>query len=124
LLLGRSKELYKVSGELVAPKEIEGIINKHPAVNQACVVGVPNAITTETGAVFIELRSDKQVDKQRIIDLCKKNLARFKVPRYVWFIKSDEWHMTSTGKIQKTRLKEMAVERVEGFKETMIEGNN
>lgn len=113
-LLGRSKELYKVSGELVAPKEIEGVINKHPAVNQSCVVGVPNAITTEAGAVFVELKSGESMSAQEIFDLCSEKLARFKVPRFVWFVKPKEWPMTSTGKIQKLRLKEMAEMRVKG----------
>jgi len=112
-LLGRSKELYKVSGELVAPKEIEGVINKHPAVNQAVVVGVPNAITTETGAVFVELKSGKTAGAQQIIDWCAEILARFKVPRYVWFIQPEAWPMTSTGKIRKSQLKKMAEERVQ-----------
>src|SRR5690625_382114 len=111
-ILGRSKELYKVSGELVAPKEIEAVINQIPAVNQACVVGVSDAITTEAGAVFVELKPGKTCEKDEIIKICQRELARFKVPRYVWFIQPEEWPMTSTGKIQKVKLREMAENRL------------
>src|SRR5699024_10611592 len=46
-VLGRSKEMFKVSGELVAPREIENVIDEHPAVNQVQVIGVPDSLTTE-----------------------------------------------------------------------------
>ncbi len=107
-LLGRSKEMYKISGENVAPKEVEDVINRHPAVAQAYVVGVKDPATVETGAAFIELRPGHSCSRAEIVDYCHQYLARFKVPRHVWFVTAADWPVTGNGKIQKFRLKEMA----------------
>lgn len=107
-VLGRSKEMFKVSGELVAPREIENVIDEHPAVNQVQVIGVPDSLTTEIGAAFIELHENEQISRKEIADWCVPQLARFKIPRHIWFIKAADWPMTSTGKIQKFRLQELA----------------
>lgn len=109
-ILGRSKEIYKVSGELVSPREVEIVISKHPAVNQVNVIGVPDKLTTEIGAAFIELKDGENLSRKDIVDWCSSQLARFKVPRHVWFIEASDWPMTSTGKVQKFRLKEKAEE--------------
>lgn len=109
-ILGRSKEIYKVSGELVSPREVEIVISKHPAVNQVNVIGVPDKLTTEIGAAFIELKDGENLSRKDIVDWCSSQLARFKVPRHVWFIEASDWPMTSTGKVQKFRLKERAEE--------------
>ena len=110
-VLGRSTDLYKVSGELVAPKETEDVISKHPAVNQVYIVGVPDRMTSEAGAAFIELKEDATCTRREIVEWCADKVARFKIPRHVWFIEGKDWPMTSTGKIQKFRLKELAEEK-------------
>ena len=111
-LLGRSKEMYKVSGELVSPREVEVVISQHPAVNHVNIIGVPDALTTEIGAAFIELKQGETCTRRDIIDWCSSRLARFKMPRHIWFVDSSEWPMTSTGKVQKFRLNGMAKERI------------
>ncbi|MCY0876911.1 MAG: AMP-binding protein, partial [Firmicutes bacterium] len=111
-LLGRSKELYKISGENVAPKEVEDVISRHPAIAQAYVIGVKDVMTSETGAAFIELRAGATCTRRELIDYCQERLARFKVPRYFWFMEADQWPMTGTGKIQKFRLQEIAEKRL------------
>lgn len=111
-LLGRSKEMYKVSGELVSPREVEVVISQHPAVNQVNIVGVPDRLTTETGAAFIELKGNEMLTRREIIDWCSARLARFKIPRHVWFIDASDWPMTSTGKVQKFRLQDQAKDRI------------
>lgn len=107
-LLGRNKNLYKVSGETVAPKEVEDVISKHPAVTQVYIVGVPDRFTTETGAAFVELKADKTTTSSAIRQCCKARVARFKVPRHVWFVKADDWPLTGTGKIKKFKLRDLA----------------
>lgn len=111
-MLGRSKEMFKVSGELVSPREVEIAISHHPAVEEVQVVGVSDKMTTEIGAAFIELKEDETLKRKDVIDWCAEQLAKFKVPRHVWFIESADWPMTSTGKVQKFRLQDMAEERV------------
>ena len=68
-------------------------------------------MTTEAGAAFIELKPGETCERREIIDWCSGKVARFKIPRHVWFIDSSEWPMTSTGKVQKFRLQEMAIEK-------------
>ncbi|GGK06538.1 AMP-binding protein [Lentibacillus kapialis] len=111
-LFGRRKEMYKVSGELVSPREAEVVISQHPAVNQVNIIGVPDKLTTETGAAFIELKEKETCTRREIIDWCSPRIARFKIPRHIWFIEASEWPMTSTGKIQKFRLQERAEARL------------
>jgi len=113
-LLGRSKEMYKVSGELVSPREVEVVISQHPAVNQVNIIGVPDRLTTETGAAFIELKDNETCTRKEIIDWCSSRIARFKIPRHVWFVEASEWPMTSTGKVQKFRLQEKAEKKLSG----------
>lgn len=110
---GRSKEMYKVSGENVSQKEVEEVISRHPAVSQVYVVGVPDPLTTETGAAFVELLPGATCTRKEIIQWCQKHLAKFKVPRYVWFMEPGSWPMTGTGKIQKFRLEQLAREKLE-----------
>ncbi|MDY0409700.1 class I adenylate-forming enzyme family protein [Virgibacillus soli] len=112
-VLGRRKDIYKVSGEIVAPREVEEVISKHPAVNNVYIVGVPDKMTTETGAAFIELKAGENCTRREIVEWCAARIARFKIPRYVWFIEASDWPMTSTGKVQKFRLQEIAIEKLE-----------
>lgn len=109
---GRANELYKVSGENVSPKEIEEVISRHPAVNQVYVVGVPSPVTTETGAALIELRKGETASRREMIEWCREHLAKFKVPRYYFFVEESEWPMTGTGKVQKYLLAQLARERI------------
>ena len=109
--LGRSKEVYKVFGENVSPREIEDVITKHPAVKRAYVVGVSDSMTTEAGAAFIELRAGQTATRREIINWCQERLAKFKIPRHVWFVEEKDWPMTGTGKIQKFLLQKVGLKR-------------
>ena len=110
--LGRSNEMFKVSGENVAPKEVEEVISQHPAVSQVYVVGIPDSRTTEAGAAFVELKPGHSCERRDIVEWCQQRLARFKVPRRVWFVDAGDWPMTGTGKIQKFKLRQSAAERL------------
>ncbi|MEW5913639.1 MAG: AMP-binding protein [Thermodesulfobacteriota bacterium] len=106
-LTGRSKEIYRVGGENVAPKEIEEEISKHPKVSQAYIVGVPDERLGEVGMAFVVLKKNEQCSEKEIIQYCSGRVARFKVPKYVRFVRSEELPKTTTGKIQKFKLQEM-----------------
>jgi fatty-acyl-CoA synthase len=120
---GRAKEVYKVSGENVSPQEVEEVISRYPAVEQAYVVGVPSPVTDETGAAFIELREGQSATRAEIVSWCREHLARFKVPRYYFFLTHEEWPVTGTGKIQKFLLSDIAKERIreEGTQEAHVD---
>ncbi|MBI1392364.1 MAG: AMP-binding protein [Alphaproteobacteria bacterium] len=103
---GRTKDMLKVGGENVAAAEIEAVLNTHPAVELAQIVGAPDARYEEVPAAFVKLKPASIAEERELIDHCAGKLARFKIPRYVRFV--DEWPM-STSKIQKYKLKDQIV---------------
>jgi fatty-acyl-CoA synthase len=111
-LTGRIKESYRCGGEMVMPKELEELINEHPLVAASYVVGVPHEKMGEVGCVCIVPAGDERVAQDEIVDLCRENLARFKVPRHVIFVTPDEVPMTATGRPQKFKLLELAKQRL------------
>jgi fatty-acyl-CoA synthase/long-chain acyl-CoA synthetase len=99
---GRFKDMLKVGGENVAAAEIEGLLGRHAAVKLAQVVGVPDQKYVEVPAAFVELKPGEKASERELIDFCRKEIAGFKVPRYIRFV--TEWPMSSS-KIQKFRLR-------------------
>ena len=111
-LTGRSKELYKCGGELVAPKEVEELFTGRDDVEQAYVVGIPDERMGEVGCAFVVAARGRRPDPDELAADCAARLARFKVPRHVLFIEAGELPVTPTGKVQKFRLVELARERL------------
>jgi fatty-acyl-CoA synthase len=128
VLTGRSKELYKCSGELIAPKEVEEVLTEHPAVSQAYLVGLPDELTGEVGCAWVVPDSADPPDPDQLIQHCRQRLARFKVPAHVIYLSADQLPTTATGKVQKFRLVEQAHARLEanadlgGSEETLRPG--
>lgn len=103
---GRTKDMLKVGGENVAAAEIEAMLQTHPAVKLAQVVGIPDARYSEVPAAFVELAEDASAAADELIAHCRGKIASFKVPRHIRFV--TQWPM-STSKIQKFRLREQLV---------------
>jgi fatty-acyl-CoA synthase len=108
--LGRLKDQLKVGGENVSVLEVESLLASHPAINLAQVVGVSDDKYGEVPAAFVELRAGHEVDPEELIAFCRDKIARFKIPRYIRFVR--EWPMSAT-KIQKFRLKEELARELE-----------
>jgi fatty-acyl-CoA synthase len=107
-LKDRSKDIIISGGENISSIEVEDILYKHPSVMFAAVVAKPDDKWGETPCAFVELLPDsKEVTEQEIINFCRDNLANFKCPRHVVFGPVPK---TSTGKIQKFKLREQIVE--------------
>jgi fatty-acyl-CoA synthase len=106
-LKDRSKDLIISGGENISSIEVEDALYKHPAVEAAAVVAKPDDKWGETPCAFIELKPGEKATREDIIAWCRKNLAGYKCPRYVVFA---ELPRTSTGKIQKFKLRDMAKE--------------
>jgi fatty-acyl-CoA synthase len=104
-LKDRSKDIIISGGENISSIEVEDVLYKHPAVAAAAVVAKPDAKWGETPCAFIEVRPGIEVTEAEIISYCKERLARFKCPHHVVFT---ELPKTSTGKIQKFKLRERA----------------
>ena len=111
-LTGRSKELYKSRGELVSPKELEQLVTTHPAVAQAFFIGMPDDRWGETGCAWIVRTEGGAVDEADLRDWLALKVAGYKMPRDIWFIAESDLPKTGTGKVQKNRLKEMALAMV------------
>jgi fatty-acyl-CoA synthase len=104
-LKDRSKDIIISGGENISSIEVEDALYKHPAVQAAAVVAKPDKKWGETPCAFVELRPGASASPDELIAWCKQNLAAYKCPRTIVFI---ELPKTSTGKIQKFKLREMA----------------
>ncbi|MBL8894084.1 MAG: acyl-CoA synthetase [Rhizobiales bacterium] len=104
-LKDRSKDIIISGGENISSIEVEDVLYKHPAVSAAAVVAKPDDKWGETPCAFIELKPGQSATAEEIIAWCRKGLASYKVPRFVVF---SEIPKTSTGKIQKFKLRETA----------------
>ena len=104
-LKDRSKDIIISGGENISSIEVEDALYKHPAVQVAAVVAMPDDKWGETPCAFVELRADEEVSEEDLIAWCRQHLASFKCPRKILFAAIPR---TSTGKIQKFRLREMA----------------
>ena len=104
-LKDRSKDIIISGGENISSIEVEDALYKHPAVQAAAVVAKPDEKWGESPCAFVELKPSEMVSGEELIAWCRQHLAAFKCPRTVVFV---ELPKTSTGKIQKFRLREMA----------------
>jgi fatty-acyl-CoA synthase len=106
-LKDRSKDIIISGGENISSIEVEDCLYKHPAIQAAAVVAKPDEKWGETPCAFVELKPGKMASAEDIMEWCRQGLAKFKVPKHVVFT---ELPKTSTGKIQKFKLREKAKE--------------
>ncbi len=104
-LKDRSKDIIISGGENISSIEVEDALYKHPAVLAVAVVAKPDEKWGETPCAFVELRPGAAATSEELIAWCRTHLAGYKVPRTVVFA---EIPKTSTGKLQKFKLREMA----------------
>ena len=104
-LKDRSKDIIISGGENISSIEVEDCLYKHPAIQAAAVVAKPDEKWGETPCAFIELKPGKTASAEDILEWCRQGLAKFKLPKHVVFT---ELPKTSTGKIQKYKLREKA----------------
>ncbi|MBN8955214.1 MAG: acyl-CoA synthetase [Rhizobiales bacterium] len=101
----RSKDIIISGGENISSIEVEDALFKHPSVQAAAVVAKADERWGETPCAFVELKPGKKATEDELVAWCREKLARYKVPRHIVF---SELPKTSTGKIQKFKLREMA----------------
>ena len=104
-LKDRSKDIIISGGENISSIEVEDALYKHPAVMAVAVVAKPDDKWGETPCAFVELKEGMRATPDELVQWCKKHLAGYKVPRTIVFADIPK---TSTGKIQKFKLREMA----------------
>jgi fatty-acyl-CoA synthase len=109
-IVGRIKDMVIRGGENLYPREVEEFLYGHPDIADVQVVGVPDARYGEELMAWIVPRGGAEIDHEAIAGFCEGRIARHKVPRYVATV--DEFPMTVTGKVQKFKLREMAIEQL------------
>jgi len=109
-ITGRLKEMIIRGGENIYPREIEDFLFTHPKVAAVAVFGVPDEFYGEEVMAWIQLHAGSTATEQELRDFCRERIAHFKIPKYIWFV--DEFPTTVTGKLQKFRMREIAVAKL------------
>ncbi|MDY6861718.1 MAG: class I adenylate-forming enzyme family protein [Thermodesulfobacteriota bacterium] len=103
-IVDRKKDIIISGGINISSREVEEVLYKHKAVNQAAVIGVPDEKWGETVKALVVLSKDFKVSERELIDFCKSNLASYKKPTSIDFL--PDLPKTSSGKINKKKLRE------------------
>jgi fatty-acyl-CoA synthase len=106
-IVGRIKDMIIRGGENISPREIEELLHTHPEVLEAQVIGIPSERCGEEVMAWVRLKPGATTTATGLEHYCAERIASFKVPRYWKFV--DEFPMTVTGKVQKFRMREVAV---------------
>jgi fatty-acyl-CoA synthase len=105
---GRLRDMIIRGGENIYPREIEELLYQHPAVAEVQVVGVPDRRLGEEVLAWVKLKCEHRATEDELREFCRQSLAHFKAPRYWKFV--DCFPTTVTGKIQKYRIRQQAIE--------------
>jgi acyl-CoA synthetase (AMP-forming)/AMP-acid ligase II len=109
-ITGRLRDLIIRGGENIHPLEVENCLLAHPGVTDVSVVGLPDERYGEAVAAFVTAREGVSITDQEVKNWVKDKLSHHLVPKYVFWIKIDEYPKTASGKIQKFKLQEMGQE--------------
>ena len=109
-IVGRIKDMIIRGGENIYPREIEEFLHTHPAVSEAQVIGVPSVKYGEEVMAWVKVRHGADLSEEELTAYCKNQIATYKIPRYWKLV--DEFPMTVTGKVQKYRMREMAIDEL------------
>ena len=109
-ITGRLKDMIIRGGENIYPREIEEFLYTHPKIADVQVIGVPDERFVEEVMAWVMLKPGETADAEDIRNFCKGKIAHYKIPRYIKMVA--EFPMTVTGKVQKFRMREMAIEEL------------
>ena len=107
-ITGRIKDMIIRGGENIYPREIEEYLYQMKGIKDVQVAGIPSKRYGEIVGAFIILEDGVSLDEIDVRDFCKNKIARYKIPKHIFFL--DEFPMTGSGKIQKYKLKDIALE--------------
>ena len=110
-ITGRIKDMIIRGGENIYPREIEEYLYKLPQIKDVQVAGIPSEKYGEQVGAFIILKEGQTLLEEDIVDFCRGKISRFKIPKYIFFVK--EFPMTGSGKIQKYKLKNIGLEMLQ-----------
>lgn len=107
-ITGRLKDMIIRGGENIYPREVEEFLYTHPKVLDVQVVGVPDPKYGEQVLACIRVKPGEALTEEEVLEYCQGKIARYKIPRYIQVV--DEYPMTASGKIQKFKLREQAIQ--------------
>lgn len=107
-ITGRIKDMIIRGGENISPKEVEDYLYKMPGVKDVQIIAITSQKYGEDVGAFIIPQQGVELTTEDVRDFCKNQIAHYKIPKYVFFVQ--EYPMTGSGKIQKFKLREMALE--------------
>ncbi len=107
-ITGRLKDMIIRGGENIYPREVEEFLYTHPKVLDVQIVGVPDAKYGEQVLACIRVKPNETLSEDEVRDYCEGKIAHYKIPRYIQFV--EEYPMTASGKIQKFKLREQALQ--------------
>jgi fatty-acyl-CoA synthase len=110
-ITGRIKQMIIRGGENIYPREIEEFLYTHPKVSDIQVYGVPDRKYGEQIMAAIILKKGTVMSEDEVRDFCRDKIANYKIPKYVKFV--DGYPMTASGKIQKFKMREMAIKELQ-----------
>jgi fatty-acyl-CoA synthase/long-chain acyl-CoA synthetase len=108
---GRKKDIIIRGGQNISPAEIESYLNSHPQIEMSAVVGLPSKLIGEKVCAFIKTAEGINLSRIAILEFCRGNIASYKIPDEIFFI--DSFPMGDAMKVQKSRLRELAIENLE-----------
>ncbi len=106
-VVDRKKDMIKTGGENVSSREVEEVIYKHPDVWEVAVIGLPHEKWIEAVTAIVTPKPGKKINPEEIIDLCRKELSPFKVPKAVIVLDPEKLPKTPSGKIMKRELRKI-----------------
>ncbi|HIJ07394.1 MAG: AMP-dependent synthetase/ligase [Methanomicrobiales archaeon 53_19] len=109
-IVGRLKEMVIRGGENIYPREIEEFLHHHPKIDDAYIIGVPDIKYGEELMAWVKVENGDILTEEDIRAFCKGKIAHYKVPKYYKFV--DSFPMTISGKIQKFKMRQQAVEEL------------
>jgi long-chain acyl-CoA synthetase len=104
-ILDRDTDILIVGGFNVYPQEVERVLQEHPAIHMAAVIGVKHPVSGEIPKAFVILKENESATQKELIQFCKEKLAHYKVPRRIEFVSS--FPLSPAGKILRRKLREM-----------------
>jgi fatty-acyl-CoA synthase len=106
-ITGRSRDMIIRGGENIYPREIEEFLYSHPKISDVQVIGVPDRKYGEEVMAWVRLKDGETTTVEELREFCKGKIAHYKIPHFFKFV--SEYPMTISGKIQKYRMRKMAI---------------
>ena len=106
-ITGRVRDMIIRGGENIYPREIEEFLYGHPKISDVQVIGIPDQKYGEEVMAWVRLKEGETATAEELREFCEGKIAHYKIPRFIKFV--TEYPMTISGKIQKYRMREMAI---------------